>query len=605
MQLCEWFDCSTIQIQNFISSPFDFFDIKTPKKYNNVLSSLKKSNNDFNLKLFNDEFFNDDKLISSHKYQINFSKEQHNILKDYFKECKKVYDLCVDIWTDYNDCTSNWQIFKDVIFQYLYRDANTKNLPINQIKKLIIDELKKKQNEFNLENEKNKVLIDKLKKEINDKYKKEMDEYKKKLKENKNKTIKDKLIKPKKDKIKIDKVKNPPKPRGENVKKPAPDETLKSEIKEFCKNLSNARNQAYENGKYNNETKKLNDDAYEMKHKNITNSQTISVSDRNISSNGLFINALGNLECDNWKNIIKRYLLDKECKLQYDYVLNKYFIFVVFETNEINIKNRKEVVALDPGEKIFNYFYSNELEGKLGDDMRIKIISWHRLIKKYQSVIDKKKNRKGKKLLNKKALKNKIRKLYLKIKGYVNEVHKKSAKFLCENYSNILIPEFKTKPMISKYQIKTENERIKKITNKQEAKKELRKLNKKIKLSSEVKFVLTSQSHYKFKEYLKATAKRYRTNVYEVDESYTSQCCTLCGVLSKNYDNKRTKSCVCCGLKIDRDTNGSRNIYLKSVCSMPGVKARLASLPMPYNCMKLTKTYNIIQNNTKLYKIIQ
>jgi putative transposase len=209
--------------------------------------------------------------------------------------------------------------------------------------------------------------------------------------------------------------------------------------------------------------------------------------------------------------------------------------------------------------------------------MRIKIISWYRLIKKYQSTIDKKKNKNGKNLKNKKILKNKIRKLYLKINGYVNEIHKKSAKFLCENYSNILIPEFKTKPMISKNQIKKENERIKRIKNKQEAKKEIRKLNKKIKLSSEVKFVLSMQSHYKFKEYLKASAKRYRTNVYEVDESYTSQCCTLCGVLSKNYDKNRTKSCICRGLKIDRDTNGSRNIYLKSICSMPGMKARLVS----------------------------
>ncbi len=210
--------------------------------------------------------------------------------------------------------------------------------------------------------------------------------------------------------------------------------------------------------------------------------------------------------------------------------------------------------------------------------MRIKIIKWQKQIKKYQSAINKKKNRRGKKIKNIKALKNKKRKLYLKIQGYVNEIHKKSAKFLCENYSNILIPEFKTKPMISKYEIKTENEKIKKIGNKIEAKKELKKLNKKIRLSSEVKFVLSSQSHYKFKEYLKATAKRYRTNIYEVDESFTSQCCTLCGVLSKEYDKKRTKNCPCCGIKIDRDVNGSRNIYLKSICSMPGMKARLVSL---------------------------
>jgi len=114
MQLCEWFNSYAIPIQNFISSPFDFYDIKTPKKYNNVLSSLKKSDNNFNLKLFNDEFVNNEQLISSHKYNINFSEEQHNILTNYFGECKKVYDLCIDIWSDYKDCTSNWQLFKDI-----------------------------------------------------------------------------------------------------------------------------------------------------------------------------------------------------------------------------------------------------------------------------------------------------------------------------------------------------------------------------------------------------------------------------------------------------------------------------------------------------------
>jgi len=201
-----------------------------------------------------------------------------------------------------------------------------------------------------------------------------------------------------------------------------------------------------------------------------------------------------------------------------------------------------------------------------------------RQIKKYQSAIDKKKNKKGKKLKNKKLLKKKIRKLNLKIKGYVNEIHKKSAQFLCENYNNILIPEFKTKPMISNNQIKQENEKIKKIPDKIEAKNELRNLKRIIRLSSQVKFVLSMQSHYRFKRYLKATAKRYRTNVYDTDERYTSQCCTICGILSKVYDKRRVKTCVNCDLKIDRDTNGSRNIYLKSICSTPGMKARLASL---------------------------
>lgn len=577
MQICNWYEPSTIKIQNFISLPYDYSFIKTPNKYKNVISCLKKSKNNFNLNLFNNKYSNGEELLCSHKYLIKFDDKQHQILKEYFSESKKVYDLCVDIWKDYKDVTSNWHIFKDVLFKHLYRDSNSKNKSINQIKTLVINDLKKLQNDYNLENVKNQNEIKKLKDEAKEKYKIAMKEYEKKVKANKNTTIKEVIVKPKMEKVKIEKIKKPAKPRGATIKKPAPDETLKAEIKEFCKNLSNARNQAFESGKYDKETKKYNDDAFEMKYKNVSNTQTIAVSDRSITEDGLFIRALGNLKCNNFKNIIKKYKLNKECKLQYDSILHNYYFIVVFESKEKIIKDRKEVVALDPGEKIMNYFYSNELSGKLGDNMRIMILKWQRQIKKYQSILDKNKNKQGNKIKNKKMIKKKIRRLYQKIKGYVNEVHKKSAKFLCENYNNILLPEFKTKPMISKNQIKLEYEKIKKIPNKYEAKIELRKLNKKIKMSTNVKFVLSMQSHYKFKEYLKATAKRYRTIVHDVDESYTSQCCTMCGILSKDYDNKRVKTCMC-GEKIDRDLNGSRNIYLKSICSMPGMKARLASL---------------------------
>ena len=269
--------------------------------------------------------------------------------------------------------------------------------------------------------------------------------------------------------------------------------------------------------------------------------------------------------------------MDKECKLQYDKILNKYYLYVVFEEAEVKIDNRKELVACDPGEKTFITYYSINEYGNIGDNMRMRILELQRKIKKYQSIIDKNKNKNGKRIKNKKRLINQKRKLYLKIKGYVNEIHKKGAKFLCENYKNILLPTFETKPIISNYKIKLENERIKKINNKEEAKEELKKLNKTLKMSKNVKFVLSQQSHYKFKRYLKATAKRYGTVVHDVDESFTSQACTNCGILSKDYDKKRLKSCIC-GTKIDRDVNGSRNILLKSVCSMPGMKTRLASL---------------------------
>ncbi len=76
-----------------------------------------------------------------------------------------------------------------------------------------------------------------------------------------------------------------------------------------------------------------------------------------------------------------------------------------------------------------------------------------------------------------------------------------------------------------------------------------------------MKSVLTRQSHYKFKECLKAEAKKYRTNVYDTTEEFTSQMCTKCGELSKVYE-RRIKKCKC-GFRIDRDINGSRNILIK------------------------------------------
>lgn len=567
MQLCEWYNEDTKKLQSLISMPENYKNTKIDFRYKNIISSLKKSNNKIKIKISTND--NENNLcIRTHKFKINFDELQHNILKNYFKECEKIYNLCVDIWREYNNVTTNWQLLKDVIFFYLYRDK-TKNPTgdINVDKILIIEELKKRQKQYDIETEKNQDLIKKLKEEAKEKFNNEMKIYKEKVKLNNKSINKIEIKKPRLEKIKIEKLKKPPKERGHNVKKPAPDDSLKAEISEFCTNLINAKTSSFDNNTN-----------YEMKYKDTNKKQTITISNRAISKEGIFIMSLGKLNCKNYKKILENYKIEKECKLQYDAFYNKYYLFVTFESKQENILNRKDIVACDPGEKIFQTFYSNEIIGTLGDNMRLKILNWQKKIKKYQSALDKRKNINGKKLKNRKQVKKKIKNLYLKIKGFVNEIHKKSAKFLCENYSNIIIPEFKIKPMISKSQIDIENNKIKKINNKNEAKIELKKLNKRIKLSNSVKFVLGMQSHYRFKEYLKAYAKRYKTNIIITDEAYTSQCCTKCGILSSQYDNNREKKCIGCNYKINRDINGSRNIYLKSICSMPGMIASLANL---------------------------
>ena len=240
-------------------------------------------------------------------------------------------------------------------------------------------------------------------------------------------------------------------------------------------------------------------------------------------------------------------------------LFNSYYLCIVEDKEKINIKNKKEIVAIDPGEKIFGSYYSINEIGNLGKNMRGVILKIQSKIKKYQNKL---KNKKYKN--KKKSIQKIIQRCYNKIKGFVNEVHKKSSKYLCENYKNILLPSFETKPMISKTKIKEETEKIKEIKNKEDAKKKLKELGKKIELSKKIKFVLSIQSHYKFKDYLKAKAKRYKTIVYDVNESYTSQTCTKCGKISNEYSKEREKECMC-GYKIDRDVNGSRNILLKCV----------------------------------------
>lgn len=568
MKRCEWFDDKVLKIQKNISNNFEV--IHPPEKYKNVVTDLKISNCGFKFNLPS-VISEDIELIATHKYKINFNKDQQLILFQYFKECERLYNLCVDIWQEYKNMTSNYFIVKDVIFKYLYRQQNT---DIDKIKNLIIVELKEKQRIFNIENEENQEKIALLKLEAKNKYKEEMIEYKKLKKINDKATVKIKLIKPKLEKIKIDKIKQPPKEKGKKIAKPAPDEPLKYEIKEFCKNLSNARQQAIDNKFYDTVTKKINDDAFILKYKNISSTQTMFVSKRNIGLKGIYPNKLKELKCKNYKNILEKYEINKDCLLQYNFKLKNFYFLVVHEDKYIKskkLKNRNEIVSVDPGEKIFMYFYSTKYQGKIGDNMRIKILKTQRKIKKYQSIVKTKKNKQKKKIKNLSKIKKKLNQLYCKIKNYVNEIHKKGAKFLCENYENILVPKFETKPMISKYKITQEKNEIDKIKNdKEKAKQKLKELNKQIKLSNNVKFVLSMQSHYRFKEYLKQYAKKYRTIVHDVDESYTSQCCSFCGILSKEYNNKRVKTCISCKKEIDRDENGAKNIYLKCLNAMPG-----------------------------------
>ena len=106
--------------------------------------------------------------------------------------------------------------------------------------------------------------------------------------------------------------------------------------------------------------------------------------------------------------------------------------------------------------------------------------------------------------------------------------------FLIKNYDTIILPDFRTQQMMRK--------------------KCLSKITKRL---------MGMFSFYKFKERLKYKCDTYGKKLIIVDESYTSCTCTCCGKINR-MGSKEIYECNC-GLTIDRDVMGSRNILIKSL----------------------------------------
>ena len=168
-------------------------------------------------------------------------------------------------------------------------------------------------------------------------------------------------------------------------------------------------------------------------------------------------------------------------------------------------------------------------------------------------------------LVNKKKIKQKIKRCYKKIKNIVKELHNKTALYLVKNYERILLPKFETQNMLrNKRDMKGYINKIKEEEGEKESKKELKEIYKKRRLNGRVKFVLNNLSHYKFKMHLLKKSKEYGSELIEVTEENTSITCTNCGTHGKKYSKSRVKLCSC-KYKIDRDINGARNIIIKNI----------------------------------------
>jgi transposase len=342
-----------------------------------------------------------------------------------------------------------------------------------------------------------------------------------------------------------------------STKTPIPCDILTYEIKTFFDNLSscfsNLRNQ--------------NIKKFKMTHKNIKKQQTITIAKNCIARNGIYTRHLGKIE--NFVDSVNCTKFVCDCKLTYEKSSSNFYLFIPTYVQDNCVLKKRPICAIDPGEETPFTYYSLDDYGSIGKDIRKPILKIEQKIRKCQRIKAKGTNKQGDRI-NKKKIDAKINRLYAKIKGIVNELHKKAALFLCRNYDKILIPTFGTQNMISdkakiKEKVKENYDKIRAENNgdPKELKTKLKEYKRKRRLNSRVKFVLQQLSHYKFKQHLFSKAKEYGCSCIEVTEEYTSQLCTMCGKLSKTCIG-RTKKCDNCHSEINRDVNGARNILLKN-----------------------------------------
>ena len=206
----------------------------------------------------------------------------------------------------------------------------------------------------------------------------------------------------------------------------------------------------------------------------------------------------------------------------------KYFLCMPLPLNENQVEVKEQnAIFIDPGSKCF----------LTGYDPSGKVIVWGEndvgRIARLQHYKKKLQSKKASNLFNSKQKRSyRLAELRIgeKISNLVLDLHKKLAKWLCENYAKVYIPRLNFHKM-------------KRLHRKEKAK-------------------LAALSHCSFVDRLIWKSREYKCNVYEVQEDYTSKTCSACGFLKENL-NGRTFECDACNKVFDRDINASKNIMLK------------------------------------------
>lgn len=214
----------------------------------------------------------------------------------------------------------------------------------------------------------------------------------------------------------------------------------------------------------------------------------------------------------------------------------EYYLIVSEEVQQVKTDKQGRLVALDPGVCTFMTLFSEDSYGWLGNDSNLYVQKLCFRLDKLVSKISQAPSQ------QKRRFKKAASRLRCKIKNLIKELHYKVAKFLVDNFDVIFLPIFETSQMVSKSRRKLRNKTVRQML---------------------------TLSHYEFKKILKWKAWENSKLVIDCNEAYTSKTVSWTGEIIKNLGGARTIKSQATGLKMNRDLNGARGIFLRALVDTP------------------------------------
>ena len=261
-------------------------------------------------------------------------------------------------------------------------------------------------------------------------------------------------------------------------------------------------------------------------------SKTIDIEKQYIKENKICYKILGDIKYYNNGHIHNLQNIDRGVKINYNKITDEYFLLIPEKTKiETKIIDNKteNIISLDPGLRTFMTGISSMGMTKIGNNVN-KIIA-----KKINKINNIKNNPEISIKIKKK---NEIM-INRKISNKIDDLQWKSINYLVRNYKTIYLGNMSAKNIVKK--------------------------DSKI-LSNVQKVACLRTKYYQFNQRLEYKSKLYGVKFKVIDESYTSKTCSNCCFYDKQLGGSKIYNCIICDISIDRDLNGARNIFFKSIC---------------------------------------